>query len=203
MGGTFDPIHIGHLAAASEVMVERQLDEVVFVPAGRPAHKLDRVVASGEDRHAMTCLAVASNHRFTVSRVDVDRPKPTITYDTLNDIRAERGADVELFFITGADSLATIMEWDYAEELFELAHFVGVSRSGHHLDTAGLPADRVSTVLLPELAMSSTEIRRRIRENLAVWYWLPETVIVHIGKRGLYGAQWGYGTTRGYKDASR
>lgn len=193
MGGTFDPIHIGHLAAASEAMGTLGLDEVVFVPAARPCHKADRHVTDAEHRLAMVHLAVAANPKFTVSRVDLDRPGPTYTVDTLRDLRAERGADTDMYFITGADAVADLPNWENADELFELAHFVGVSRSGHVLDTAGLPPGRVSTCVLPELAMSSSEIRARIAADRPVWYWLPSAVITYIGKHRLYGARWGYG----------
>src|SRR6187551_3589238 len=131
MGGTFDPIHHGHLVAASEVQALFGLDEVVFVPTGQPWHKV--AVSPKEHRYLMTVIATASNPRFTVSRVDVDRPGPTFTIDTLRDLRDQRGADVELFFITGADALAQILTWKDADILFELAHFVGVTRPGHAL----------------------------------------------------------------------
>ena len=130
MGGTFDPIDHGHLVAASEVESRFDLDEVVFVPTGQPWQKADRHVSPAEDRYLMTVIATASNPRFTVSRVDIDRPGPTFTIDTLRDIKTERPDD-ELFFITGADALAEIISWKDAEQLFELAHFIGVTRPGH------------------------------------------------------------------------
>ena len=129
MGGTFDPIHHGHLVAATEVQALFGLDEVVFVPTGQPWQKDERDVSPAEHRYLMTVVATASNPRFTVSRVDIDRPGPTYTIDTLRDLRAQR-PDAELFFITGADALAQILSWKDAEELFELAHFVGVTRPG-------------------------------------------------------------------------
>lgn len=193
MGGTFNPVHIGHLAMASECMGALGLDEVVFVPTGIPSHKNAADVLPAEHRLAMVQLAVAGNPRFTVSRADIDRGTPTYTVDTLTDLRTERGNDVELYFITGADVVAQIPTWNRSEGLFELAHFVGVSRSGVEPDISALPADRVSVCSLPELAMSSTEIRSRVRENRPVWYWLPETVMTYIGKHRLYGASWGYG----------
>jgi nicotinate-nucleotide adenylyltransferase len=190
MGGTFDPIHIGHLAAASEVMGELDLDEVVFVPAGEPHHKAGTCVTAAEDRLTMVELAVAANPRFTTSRVDVDRPGPTYTVDTLKDIRAERGPDVDLTFITGADALASILSWHGAEELFDLAHFVGVTRPGFEVTTKGLPQDRVTTLTIPALAMSSSEIRARVAADRPVWYWLPDPVLGFVGKKRLYGASW-------------
>ena len=139
MGGTFDPIHHGHLVAASEVAAKFALDEVVFVPTGRPYQKSMREVTPPEHRYLMTVIATASNPRFTVSRVDVDRPGDTYTIDTLRDLRAEYGETAELFFITGADALAQIMTWKDLDELFSMAHFVGVTRPGHELVVDGLP----------------------------------------------------------------
>ena len=130
MGGTFDPIHHGHLVAASEVQARFALDEVVFVPTGHPWQKADRAVSQAEDRYLMTTIATASNPRFSVSRVDIERPGPTYTVDTLRDIRQLRGPGLELFFITGADALSQILTWKGVDELFDLAHFVGVSRPG-------------------------------------------------------------------------
>src|SRR3954463_14605414 len=142
MGGTFDPIHHGHLVAASEVQSVFDLDEVVFVPTGQPWQKDDRLVSPAELRYLMTVVATASNPRFTVSRVDVDRPGPTYTIDTLRDLDHQH-PDAELFFITGADALAEILSWKDVDELFDLAQFVGVTRPEHELSGAGLPVDRV------------------------------------------------------------
>ena len=129
MGGTFDPVHHGHLVAASEAQVRFALDEVVFVPTGQPYRKESESVSAAEDRYLMTVVATASNPRFTVSRVDVDRDGPTYTVDTLQDL-ATIFPDDELFFITGADALEQILSWHRAEEMFRLAHFVGVTRPG-------------------------------------------------------------------------
>src|SRR5688572_22285844 len=160
MGGTFDPIHHGHLVAASEVAQWFDLDEVVFVPTGQPWHKED--VSPSEHRYLMTVIATASNPRFSVSRVDIDRAGPTYTIDTLRDLRAERGTDAELFFITGADALGAIFTWRDLDTLFALAHFVGCTRPGHHLTDPGLPQGKVSLVEVPALAISSTECRERV-----------------------------------------
>ena len=141
MGGTFDPVHHGHLVAASEVQSLLALDEVVFVPTGQPWQKEGRDVAPAEHRYLMTVVATASNPRFTVSRVDIDRDGPTYTIDTLRDLRAQR-PDAELFFITGADALAQILSWKDADELFALAQFIGVTRPGYELSETGLPAER-------------------------------------------------------------
>src|SRR6202451_2999438 len=161
MGGTFDPIHHGHLVAASEVGHFFALDEVIFVPTGQPWQKEGRQVSASEDRYLMTVIATASNPRFSVSRVDIDRPGPTYTIDTLHELTTVRGADAELFFITGAAALEQLMSWRDAEELFKLAHFVGCTRPGHRLSGAGLPDERGRLIEMPALAISSTTWRPR------------------------------------------
>jgi nicotinate-nucleotide adenylyltransferase len=183
MGGTFDPVHHGHLVAASEVAQSYGLDEVVFVPTGEPTYK--SVVTPAEHRYLMTVIATASNPRFTVSRVDIDRGKPTFTIDTLRDIRRER-PDAELFFITGADAIAQILSWRDVEELWELAHFVAVSRPGHDLSVSGLPEQDVSLLEVPALAISSTDCRDRVRRGFPVWYLVPDGVVQYISKHHLY-----------------
>jgi nicotinate-nucleotide adenylyltransferase len=186
MGGTFDPIHHGHLVAASEVAQVFTLDEVVFVPTGQPWQKDDRNVSASEDRYLMTVIATASNPRFSVSRIDIDRGGPTYTIDTLRDLRAERGDEAELFFITGADALAQIMSWQDVSELFKLAHFVGCTRPGHRLTGQGLPEDRVSLVEIPALAISSTNCRQRVARGEPIWYLVPDGIVQYIAKRRLY-----------------
>jgi nicotinate-nucleotide adenylyltransferase len=186
MGGTFDPIHHGHLVAASEVAQVFTLDEVVFVPTGQPWQKDDRKVSASEDRYLMTVIATASNPRFSVSRIDIDRAGPTYTIDTLRDLRVERGDEAELFFITGADALAQIMSWQDVNELFALAHFVGVTRPGHRLTGDGLPEDKVSLVEVPALAISSTNCRERVGRGEPIWYLVPDGIVQYIAKRRLY-----------------
>ncbi|MFE6966347.1 nicotinate-nucleotide adenylyltransferase [Agromyces sp. NPDC057679] len=183
MGGTFDPIHHGHLVAASEVAQSLDLDEVVFVPTGQPSYKT--VVTPAEHRYLMTVIATASNPRFTVSRVDIDRPKATFTIDTLRDIRRDR-PDADLFFITGADAIAQILSWKDVDELWELAHFVAVSRPGHVLSVTGLPEQDVSLLEVPALAISSTDCRSRVRRGFPVWYLVPDGVVQYISKHHLY-----------------
>jgi len=188
MGGTFDPIHHGHLVAASEVQGWFGLDEVVFVPTGQPYHKPDRTVSPAEHRYLMTVIATAANPRFTVSRVDIDRDGPTYTIDTLRDLRAQRPGE-DLYFITGADALADIFTWRSPEELFELAQFVGVTRPGHEMDPetlSNIPADRVTMVEIPALAISSTDCRERTRRGEPVWYLVPDGVVQYIVKHHLY-----------------
>jgi nicotinate-nucleotide adenylyltransferase len=186
MGGTFDPIHHGHLVAASEVADFLGLDEVIFVPTGQPWQKDDRKVSPAEDRYLMTVIATASNPRFSVSRVDIDRPGETYTIDTLRDLRAERGSEAEFYFITGADALAMMISWRDAEELFKLAHFVGCTRPGHQLTLTDLPADRLTLLEIPALAISSTECRERVRGGHPIWYLVPDGIVQYISKRGLY-----------------
>ena len=186
MGGTFDPIHHGHLVAASEVGHFYSLDEVIFVPTGQPWQKKGRRVSAAEDRYLMTVIATASNPRFSVSRVDIDRPGPTDTIDTLGELRSLRGPDVELFFITGADALEQIMTWQDADELFKLAHFVGCTRPGHRLSGAGLPDDRVSLIEIPALTISSTDCRERVSDGEPIWYLVPDGIVQYISKRALY-----------------
>jgi len=185
MGGTFDPIHHGHLVAASEVQTRFGLDEVVFVPTGRPWQKAAREVSPAEDRYLMTVIATASNPRFTVSRVDVDRDGPTYTIDTLRLLHKERPAD-ELFFITGADALAQILTWKDVEELWQLAHFIGVTRPGHALTDSGLPTDRITLQEVPAMAISSTDCRSRVSRDEPVWYLVPDGVVQYINKYALY-----------------
>ena len=186
MGGTFDPIHHGHLVAASEAAHVFALDEVIFVPTGMPYQKVGRNVSPGEDRYLMTVIATASNPRFSVSRVDIDRPGETYTIDTLRDLRAERGPDAELFFITGADALTKMISWRDADDLFKLAHFVGCTRPGHQLSPSGLPQDNVSLIEIPALAISSTECRARVRSGDPIWYLVPDGIVQYISKRKLY-----------------
>lgn len=188
MGGTFDPIHHGHLVAASEAAADLDLDEVVFVPTGRPAFKLHPGVTPAEHRYLMTVIATASNPRFTVSRVDIDRPGPTYTVDTLRDLRRER-PDADLFFITGADALAQILTWKDVEELWEMAHFVAVTRPGHTLSVEGLPPHAVSVLEVPALAISSTDCRERAEAGEPVWYLVPDGVVQYIAKHRLYRGQ--------------
>jgi nicotinate-nucleotide adenylyltransferase len=185
MGGTFDPVHHGHLVAASEVQARFDLDEVVFVPTGQPWQKSEREVSAAEDRYLMTVIATASNPRFSVSRVDIDRPGPTYTIDTLTDLKV-RHPDADLFFITGADALEQILSWRRADDVFGLAHFIGVTRPGYELVDTHLPPGAVSLVEVPAMAISSTAVRDRTASGLPVWYLVPDGVVQYISKRRLY-----------------
>ena len=189
MGGTFDPIHNGHLVAASEAAHRFALDTVVFVPTGQPWQKEGKTISAAEDRYLMTVIATAANPRFSVSRVDIDRDGPTYTIDTLRDLR-EQYPDEALYFITGADALSSIMSWHDWEEMFQLAEFVGVTRPGYELREDMLPADiqeRVHLVEIPAMAISSTNCRTRAAEGRPVWYLVPDGVVQYISKNSLYG----------------
>lgn len=195
MGGTFDPIHHGHLVAASEVADLFDLHEVVFVPTGQPWQKRSRPVTPAEDRYLMTVIATASNPRFSVSRVDIDRGGATYTKDTLRDLRAQN-PDADLYFITGADALASILSWQNWEEMFAIARFIGVSRPGYELDgkhisaaMAELPADALHLVEVPALAISSTDCRLRAEQSRPIWYLVPDGVVQYVAKRDLYRNQ--------------
>lgn len=185
MGGTFDPIHHGHLVAASEVGHRFDLDEVIFVPTGQPWQKTG--VSDAEHRYLMTVIATAANPRFRVSRVDVDRPGATYTRDTLQDLRAAE-PDADWFFITGADALSSIMTWRDVDKLFDLAHFIGVTRPGYVVDSTRLPPGTTTRLEVPALAISSTDCRERVQQGKPVWYLVPDGVVQYINKHGLYPA---------------
>lgn len=185
MGGTFDPIHNGHLVAASEAQSRFGLDEVLFVPTGQPYHKTVDDVSDAEDRYLMTVIATASNPVFKVSRVDIDRPGPTYTVDTLRDLH-KRLPDDDLYFITGADALEQILGWRGVEELFDLAHFIGVTRPGYDLSDHHMPDGKISLVEVTAMAISSTDLRRRVAGGVPIWYLTPDGVVRYIAKHKLY-----------------
>jgi nicotinate-nucleotide adenylyltransferase len=189
MGGTFDPIHFGHLVTAEEAVMQFGLDEVVFVPTGNPWMKADRPVSPTEDRYLMTVVATASNPRFSVSRAEIDREGPTYTVDTLRQF-ADDHPDAELYFITGADAMLEIFDWKDPEEVLSLAHFIAATRPGYDLTRFEAAArthhPKVSTMDIPALAISSSDIRARVHEGRAIRYLLPEGVKSYIEKQGLY-----------------
>jgi nicotinate-nucleotide adenylyltransferase len=190
MGGTFDPIHQGHLVTAEEAIWHFQLDEVVFVPTGQPWMKSDRQVAPAEHRYLMTVIATASNPRFSVSRLEVDRKGPTYTVDTLQELRKQAEGDIDLFFITGADAMLEILSWKDPEEVLSQAHFIAATRPGFDLARfereAPTSDSRVSVMDIPALAISSTDIRRRVQEGEPIRYLVPEGVQTYIEKFELY-----------------
>jgi nicotinate-nucleotide adenylyltransferase len=184
MGGTFDPIHHGHLVAAEEVRFALGLDRVIFIPAGRPWQKREGVVTAAEQRYEMTKLATQSNPSFEVSRIEVDREGPTYTIETLHELKSEG----DLYFITGADATLDILTWKDPDEALGLATFVAVSRPGHDLGKLDdLPVKgRVVVLEIPALAISSTDIRRRVAEGRPIRYLVPDQVARYIADQGLY-----------------
>ncbi len=185
-GGTFDPIHHGHLAAANEAAHGFNLDEVVFVPTGQPWQKSDRRLAPAEDRYAMTVIATASNPRFSVSRTEIDRTGETYTIDTARELRAQFGAEAEIFFILGADTLSRLRTWRDPEELLTLVRFIGLTRRGHQLEENTLGADQFALLEMPALEVSSTVVRARIKTGMPISYLVPDGVVQYIAKRRLY-----------------
>ena len=190
MGGTFDPIHYGHLVTAEEALWQFDLDEVVFVPTGQPWMKADRAVSPAEDRYLMTVVATASNGRFSVSRREVDRRGTTYTVHTLREIREAEGEDVDLFFITGADAMLEILHWKDPEDVLSQAHFIAATRPGYEIarfeKEAPTSHPNVSVMDIPALAISSSDIRRRVAEGEPIRYLVPEGVKNYIEKSHLY-----------------
>jgi nicotinate-nucleotide adenylyltransferase len=192
MGGTFDPIHFGHLVTAEEALIQFNLDRVLFMPTGHPAFKSDERVTPSEDRYLMTVLATASNPDFDVSRMEVDRPGLTFTVDTLLALREEYGPEAELFFITGADAVWDIVGWKDADKIADLATFIAATRPGYDLDAAKAVHEgaatrfRIEYISVPALAISSTDLRERVAQRRAIRYLAPESVIAYIEKRVLY-----------------
>jgi nicotinate-nucleotide adenylyltransferase len=187
MGGTFDPIHYGHLVTAEEALDQFELEGVLFVPTGQPWMKEHEVVSPAEDRYLMTVIATASNPLFSVSRVEVDRDGPTHAVETLRVLKADLDAD--LFFITGADAILQILQWKEPEELFELARFIAATRPGYDMAGFEIPepgADAVTLMNVPALAISSTDIRARVAAGRPIHYLVPEGVKSYIEKAGLY-----------------
>ncbi len=193
MGGSFDPIHHGHLVAASEVAHRFSLDRVVFSPTGEPWYK-SAPGASGEQRYLMTVVATARDPRFDVTRADIDRGGPTYTVDTLRDLerdfaQAHPDDTVEWFFITGADALADIVGWRDPERILTTAHLIGVTRPGHVLANPGLPEGSATLIEVPALAISSTDVRARVAAGEPIGYLVPDAVAAFIAKHGLYASE--------------
>ncbi|MBN2848109.1 MAG: nicotinate-nucleotide adenylyltransferase [Coriobacteriia bacterium] len=190
MGGTFDPIHYGHLVTAEEALVQFNLDRVVFMPTGEPARKTHQQVTPAEHRYLMTVIATASNPDFTVSRLEIDRPGVTYTVDTIMQLRNMHGPDTELFFITGADAVLDIVTWKDSERLADVCTFIAATRPGYDLaplgERAGAGRLVVEPMEVPALAISSTDIRSRLAARRPVRYLLPEEVAAYIRKNGLY-----------------
>lgn len=192
MGGTFDPIHNGHLVTAEQATDELHLDLILFVPAGQPAFKQERNVSPAEDRLAMTLLATAANPKFMTSRLEIDRPGITYTADTLQELRAHYPPNVELYFITGADALLEIVTWKDADKRAEIATFVGATRPGYDLEKAHAELEgssipfKVHYLEVPALAISSSDLRARQQQGRSLRYLTSDEVIGYINKRHLY-----------------
>ncbi len=194
MGGTFDPIHYGHLVTAEQAREALELDLVLFMPAGVPAFKQGKRVTDAEDRYAMTVLATAANPAFDASRFEIDRDGVTYTIDTLRALRANYPDNVKLFFITGADAILDLVTWHDAAAMAELATFIAATRPGYDIEQArqrvaasGVPFD-VRYIEIPALAISSTNIRARVSAKKSVRYLTSESVIGYIRKNGLYSS---------------
>lgn len=194
MGGTFDPIHYGHLRAAEEVLQGFGLERVIFVPSGRPPHKTAEDITSPEHRYLMTLLATADNPHFEVSRIEIDRQGPSYTLDSLRHLRETYSREKALYFITGLDAILEIETWNGYKELFELADFIAVTRPGYSVQTLNdlgmnLGEERFSKIHpfpVTLLAIASREIRRRVREGKSVKYLVPDAVVKYIEKERLY-----------------
>lgn len=191
-GGTFDPIHMGHLIVAETIMDEFHLDKVVFIPAAVPPHKLDRQISPAKHRYMMTMLATCSNPRFQVSDMEMHRQGPSYSRDTLAQLLEEHGSDTEFYFIVGADSVENLHTWNRIDELLTMCHFIGASRPGCMPDMEkiaqrfGPLAEKIHCLETPELEISSTEIRHRVGQKRTIRYIVPETVEQYIYKEKLY-----------------
>jgi nicotinate-nucleotide adenylyltransferase len=190
MGGTFDPIHHGHLVTAEEALRQFELDEVVFVPTGQPWMKAERTVTPAEHRYLMTVIATASNPRFTVSRVEIERAGPTYTADTLQELSRKAEENTELFFITGADAVLEIFQWKDPEEVLSLTNVIAATRPGYDIARFEREAPtrhpRISVMQIPALAISSSDVRQRVMDGRAIRYLVPEGVQTYIEKHRLY-----------------
>lgn len=200
MGGTFNPIHYGHLVTAEEALSQFKLDRVIFIPTGHPPHKTTGKLASPEDRYMMTAMATASNSHFFVSRIETERKGKSYTIDTLKELKKIYGKGSDFYFITGADAILEILTWKNTEEIITLCKFIAATRPGYNLSrieelrkklfgdnkNSKLRKDGISIMEIPALAISSTDIRERIKTNRPIKYLLPESVCNYLLKYGLY-----------------
>jgi nicotinate-nucleotide adenylyltransferase len=193
MGGTFDPIHVGHLVTAEAVRIEYCLDKVIFIPAGTPPHKLDSPVTPAIHRYIMTVMATYSNPHFFVSAIELERPGPSFTIDTLRAVVAQHDENTEFYFITGADAISELSTWNNVDQVLELCHFVAATRPGcistlddviEHFGAQG--RERIHGLATPELEISSTDIRERVKRGRSIKYIVPESVESYILKEALY-----------------
>lgn len=191
LGGTFDPVHLGHLIVGEEAAGHLELDRVLFVPSRHPWRKAGRDIAPEADRVAMVELAVAGNPRFGVSRVDLEREGPTYSVDTVADIRRE-APDANLYFIIGYDALLDLPNWRSPERLAAAVNLVAMVRPGYRIDwgavSRAIPgaAERITVLQMPVIGISSSEVRRRVADGDSVRYWVPDAVAAYIAGHGLY-----------------
>jgi len=193
MGGTFDPIHIGHLVTADAVRIQYELDLVLFIPAGNPPHKQGMKVTDSSHRYAMTLMATLSNPHFQVSAIETERPGPSYTIDTVQALRKNHGEQARFYFITGTDAVQELPTWGRIQELLEMCDFVAATRPGcvSALDDVirqlgPLGRTKIHPLATPELEISSTDIRERVRSHRSIRYFVPESVEQYIYKEGLY-----------------
>ncbi|MDP3012535.1 MAG: nicotinate-nucleotide adenylyltransferase [Candidatus Hydromicrobium sp.] len=197
MGGTFNPIHHGHLVTAQEALSQFKLDKVIFIPTGNPPHKIENEVASAEDRYTMTVIATSSNSNFFVSRMEIDRKGESYTIDTVRQLRKIYGKNSLLYFITGADAILEILTWKNTDEIVSLCKFIAATRPGYNLSRiedlrkrlfgkAGTTDEKIYVMEIPALSISSTDIRNRVKHNRPIDYLLPEGVSNYILKHELY-----------------
>lgn len=191
MGGTFDPIHYGHLIIAEESRREFRLDKVIFVPAGEPPHKKDYTVSSAEHRYALTIIATASHPDFVCSRMEIERPGPSYSIDTIRQIKETYPQGTKVYFITGADAMAEILTWHEHDKLKSICKFIAATRPGYNLAELKdrLPPDYLDQIIfleVPGVHISSTELRARVAAGNPIKYMVPEAVEIYIEKHGLY-----------------
>lgn len=194
MGGTFDPIHYGHLVTAEAVRHQYNIDQVLFVPTGHPPHKLDRSITDAQHRYLMSILATETNPHFFVSRIEIDRQGLTYTIDTIQELKEQYGQETEIYFITGADAFLEIFTWKRAEELLEICNFIAATRPEYPKEDLIDSITKIeknyrakfSFIEVPALAISSSEIRTRVNSSEPIKYLLPEAVENYIEKYKLY-----------------
>lgn len=198
MGGTFNPIHYGHLVTAEEALYQFKLDEIIFMPSGKPPHKENRQIAPAEDRYLMTVMATAANPKFSVSCFEVDKQTPSYTVETLEELRKIYSHKTEIFFITGADAVLDILSWKEPERIFRLSYFIAATRPDYTIDklrkvgnfritkSSAQKEAEIFIMEIPALAISSSDIRKRIKEKRPVRYLLPDAVLEYITERKLY-----------------
>jgi nicotinate-nucleotide adenylyltransferase len=192
LGGTFDPIHYGHLVIAEECRHRLRLDQVLFVPASQPPHKRGRTISPAVHRLAMVELAIAGNPAFSLSRIELERTGPSYSVDTLAQLREEHGEGAGLFFIVGLDALPDLLTWHKPQRILQLATLAAVTRPGYEFDLSHIvrqipeAAERIVYVPAPSLDLSSTELRRRVTAGLPIRYQVPDAVERYVREQGLY-----------------